>query len=141
MALGAHAPDVLRTVVTGVLRLALPGAAFGTVGALLTGRVLRQQLFGVGLFDPSTIDAVTAVLAGVAGLASFVPARHHHPAQSRHPAWAGLSGAVARADSGGANKRSYYAPPGCRRARRRVPAAKAALEARRGSSSNWRVAS
>ena len=47
----------------------------GFFGALALTRLLATLLFGVGARDPITIVAVGAILAVVALLASYVPAR------------------------------------------------------------------
>ena len=52
MALGATASDVRRLVLGEGLRLAVTGAAIGSLGAIAAGRVLRGLLFGVQPLDP-----------------------------------------------------------------------------------------
>jgi putative ABC transport system permease protein len=74
-ALGASAGDLERLVFRGGMRLALIGLGVGLAGALAVGRLLASMVFGVGVRDPLTFVAVTAVIAGVAALACFVPAR------------------------------------------------------------------
>jgi putative ABC transport system permease protein len=74
-ALGASAADLERLVFRDGMRLALIGVAVGLVWALAVGRLLGSMVFGVGVRDPLTFVAVTAVLAAVAALACFVPAR------------------------------------------------------------------
>ena len=75
MALGARAVDMLRMIVGRAVMLAAVGALIGTAAALALGRVIQQQLFGVGVFDPLTIVAVLLVLGFSAAAASFLPAR------------------------------------------------------------------
>ena len=75
MALGARTIDVLRAIVGHAMVLAGIGVALGIVGAIALGRVIRNQLFGVGLFDPLTLAAVIVVLFGSAAMASLLPAR------------------------------------------------------------------
>jgi predicted permease len=75
MALGARTIDVLRSVVGHALTLAGIGVALGMIGAVVLGRVIRNQLFGVTLFDPVTLSTVIVVLFGSAALASLLPAR------------------------------------------------------------------
>jgi putative ABC transport system permease protein len=55
--------------------LAAIGVACGLVISLALGRVIRNQLFGVEVFDPLTMIGVIAVLIGSAALASLLPAR------------------------------------------------------------------
>jgi predicted permease len=75
MALGARSIDVLRAIVGQALALAGTGVVLGIAGAIALGRVISNQLFGVGLFDPVTLAAVVAVLFVSAALASLLPAR------------------------------------------------------------------
>jgi predicted permease len=75
IALGANTTDVLRGVVGRALVLAAIGVGIGLVTALALGRVIRNQLFGVDVFDPVTMITVIAVLIGSAALASLLPAR------------------------------------------------------------------
>ena len=75
MALGARTADVLRGVVGRAVTLAAIGVAAGIVAALALGRVIRNQLFGVDVFDPITLASVVAVLMGTAVIASLWPAR------------------------------------------------------------------
>ena len=75
MALGARTIDVLRGVVGQALALAGIGVVAGVVIALVMGRLIRNQLFGVEVFDPLTVMSVIVVLIGSAALASVLPAR------------------------------------------------------------------
>ncbi len=75
MALGATAGDVQRLVVRQGIGLAAAGALVGVAGALAATHAMRGLLFGVGPTDPVTFAAVPLVLAAVAILASWLPAR------------------------------------------------------------------
>ena len=75
MALGAQSGDVLRLVVRQGMFLAGGGIAIGLLAAWLLTRLMTNLLFGVRPDDPLTFGFVCAVLAGVAALASFLPAR------------------------------------------------------------------
>jgi putative ABC transport system permease protein len=55
--------------------MAIAGIALGTAGAWAMTRLLRTLLFGVGERDPVTFAAVAALLATVALVASWLPAR------------------------------------------------------------------
>jgi len=74
IALGADASSILRGVVRQGVSLAATGAAAGLVAAFgLTG-LMRGILYGVQPRDSFTFAAVTALLFGVAIVASLVPA-------------------------------------------------------------------
>jgi predicted permease len=75
MALGASAGEVQRRVLRQGLLLAGAGVLLGALGAAALGRLLTTLLFGVTPTDPAIFAAVTAVLAAVALLATYVPAR------------------------------------------------------------------
>jgi putative ABC transport system permease protein len=75
MALGAQTADVLRLVVGHGLKLTVIGVAIGLAAAFAVTRLMESLLFGVSATDPATFVSVAAILAGVAMLASFVPAR------------------------------------------------------------------
>ncbi|MCI0351208.1 MAG: ABC transporter permease [Acidobacteriales bacterium] len=75
MALGASASSVLRLVLRQGLALVLIGLALGVAGAFALTRLMSTLLFAVEPTDPLTWLAVALVLAAVAALACFVPAR------------------------------------------------------------------
>jgi predicted permease len=78
MALGAEKRDVFRMVVVQGLCLALAGLVIGVTAALVLTPLLSSfshLLYGVGASDPVTLVSVSAVLIGVASLASYLPAR------------------------------------------------------------------
>jgi predicted permease len=75
MALGATAPAIVHSIVGGGVRLAAVGAAIGIAGALVVTRLMASLLFGVGPRDPATLAGVVGILALVAALASWIPAR------------------------------------------------------------------
>jgi len=74
VALGAARGDVLRLVLGQGMRLAAVGLALGLVLALVLTRFLRGLLYGVSATDPWTALAVTALLAGIALAACWIPA-------------------------------------------------------------------
>ena len=54
---------------------AAAGLGLGLAGALLLARLMSTLLFGVRADDPLTFFAVVVVMAAIAVLASYVPAR------------------------------------------------------------------
>ena len=74
-ALGASAGALQRMVIVSGMSLAAIGLVLGLVGALGLTRLLGTLLFGVGARDPLTLAASAAILAAVALLACYVPAR------------------------------------------------------------------
>jgi putative ABC transport system permease protein len=75
MALGAQTRDVLGLVVKQGFKLVLIGLGTGLVGSFALMRVIASLLFGVTTKDPFTFAAVAGLLAIVALLACYLPAR------------------------------------------------------------------
>jgi putative ABC transport system permease protein len=75
VALGAQTRDVLRLVLGQGVRLILFGLAVGLAASFALTRVLRGMLYGVTPTDPLTFVAVSFLLASVALLACYIPAR------------------------------------------------------------------
>ncbi|HSR43333.1 MAG TPA: FtsX-like permease family protein, partial [Longimicrobiales bacterium] len=75
MAIGARAGRVVRTVLRDGLVLVAAGLALGLPAAWAASRLLGALLFGVRPFDPWTYGAVGLLLAAVAVLAAWIPAR------------------------------------------------------------------
>jgi len=75
MALGAQHQDVLRWVVGRALTLALVGMAIGVPAALAMTHALSSVLFGVIQVDTPVFVGFTLLLALVAVLAAYIPAR------------------------------------------------------------------
>jgi len=75
LALGARQADVLKLVVGNGLMLALIGVAAGAVTSLALSHFLSTILYGVRPTDPLTFMGVACLLAAVAALASYIPAR------------------------------------------------------------------
>ncbi len=75
LALGARPGDIVRLVVKEGMRLAAAGIGIGLAGALVFTRFLGSLLFEVTPTDPVTLVGVALLLAMVALLACWVPAR------------------------------------------------------------------
>jgi predicted permease len=75
VALGATRGLVMRQVLLEALKLALAGLVVGAVAATLATRFIATMLFGVRPDDVLTYAGVASVLAAVALLASYLPAR------------------------------------------------------------------
>jgi predicted permease len=75
MALGAAIRDVVRLVVGQGMRLALLGVGLGMAGAFLLTRALASLLLGIEPTDSVTFVGVPLLLAAVALLACYIPAR------------------------------------------------------------------
>jgi putative ABC transport system permease protein len=75
MALGARPRDVLRPIVGEAAGLALTGTLVGVIAALALTRLMASLLYGVRPTDVATFLATAGVLACVAAVASYLPAR------------------------------------------------------------------
>jgi predicted permease len=75
MALGAQSGNVVWLVMREVLVLVASGIAIGAPVAWALGKVVQAQLYGVAPHDPMSIALPTLVLAAVALLAGYIPAR------------------------------------------------------------------
>jgi len=75
LALGASRGDVMSQVVGDGIRLAGMGIGVGVLLALAVTRLLTALLYGVRASDPMTFVGVVALLALVALIASYLPAR------------------------------------------------------------------
>jgi predicted permease len=75
MAIGASARDVQAHVIGQTLRLAGIGLVIGAAASLLLARGASGLLYGVTAGDPQTFAGMIAVLATVAFVAGYLPAR------------------------------------------------------------------
>ncbi|HXA49116.1 MAG TPA: ABC transporter permease [Candidatus Acidoferrum sp.] len=75
MALGAQPRDVLRLVLSQGGKIAISGIAIGGAASLGLTRLMANLLYSVSSVDPATFAAVTFVLALVAMVACYIPAR------------------------------------------------------------------
>jgi putative ABC transport system permease protein len=82
IALGAQHRDVLQLVMKDGVKLGLLGIVLGLAGAIALTRLMVSLLFEVKPADPAILIGVALLLAAVAGLACYIPARR---ALSIHP--------------------------------------------------------
>jgi len=75
MALGAQRGNVMQLILRDGLQLALAGIGLGLLGAFGVVRIMRNLLYEVAPTDPLTFATITLLLAGVALLACWLPAR------------------------------------------------------------------
>ena len=75
IALGASVPDILKLIVGQGMLLVLAGISIGIVGALMLTRLMSSLLYGVSPTDPVTYGALALLLAGIAFVACYIPAR------------------------------------------------------------------
>lgn len=75
IALGASTGAILRWVLQQGMRLIAIGVGVGLLGALTLTRLLRGMLFSIAPTDPITYVSLAALLAGVALVACYIPAR------------------------------------------------------------------
>jgi ABC-type antimicrobial peptide transport system permease subunit len=75
MALGAAQARVLRMVLGEAGWLAFVGIGLGIAGTLAATQLVGAFLYGVRPDDPPTLGSAVAVLAGIAALAAYLPAR------------------------------------------------------------------
>lgn len=75
LALGAQRAAVFRLILGECMLFVAIGLVAGLVLALMLGRMLASFLYAVGPRDPVTLIVASAVLALVALLASYLPAR------------------------------------------------------------------
>ncbi len=75
MALGADGGDLRRMVMRQGMALAGLGILIGLAGAIALSRLIATLLFGVHANDPASFAAIALLLAAVAFLATWLPAR------------------------------------------------------------------
>jgi predicted permease len=75
MALGAQRSRIVRMVLRQGLELAAAGIILGLAGAAALTRVMDSLLFGISARDAVTFATVPIVLAGIALVATYLPAR------------------------------------------------------------------
>jgi predicted permease len=75
MALGARRTQVLGMVLREALELVAIGAALGIPMAIAFASLISSQLYGISPADPLVILASAVIFAGIALIASYIPAR------------------------------------------------------------------
>jgi ABC-type antimicrobial peptide transport system permease subunit len=75
IALGAQRGDVLWLVLRQVVTMTVAGLALGIPLAVAGGRAVGAMLFGVKPADPISLGAAALLMAVVAGIAGYLPAR------------------------------------------------------------------
>jgi ABC-type antimicrobial peptide transport system permease subunit len=75
MALGAVRRDVLALIVRQGFSLAAAGLVAGIAGAFALTRLMRSLLFSVSATDPLVFGSIVALLAAIALVACYLPAR------------------------------------------------------------------
>jgi len=75
IALGASSGDVLWLVLRQVVTMTAAGLALGIPLAVAGGRAVGAMLFGVRPADPISLGAAALLMAVVAAIAGYLPAR------------------------------------------------------------------
>ena len=75
MAMGAHPSSVVRLILQEGIVTAAAGLGFGILGSLVLAKLMSTLLFGVKSNDAITFLAILVVVALVAVVASYLPAR------------------------------------------------------------------
>lgn len=75
LALGATASQVMRLVLRDGLRLVVPALAVGLPLGIAVSRLVSSQFYNVSANDPTTLVAVSVLLALISLVATFRPAR------------------------------------------------------------------
>ena len=75
MALGASTAQVQRQVLRSTMRLAMAGVVFGTVIALIAGKVTASLLFATTPWHFPTYLGMALAIVLVAAVSGYIPAR------------------------------------------------------------------
>ena len=74
VAMGAARFEVIKVVVSEVVRLAAIGLSIGLPLCFLLARFVRGELYGISIYDPVTLVAVCAIIATTALASAALPA-------------------------------------------------------------------
>jgi ABC-type antimicrobial peptide transport system permease subunit len=75
LAVGSAPRAIVALVMREGLGLAVGGVVLGVIGALMLGRLIASQLYGIAPANPWVLLAMSIVLSLVATVACLVPAR------------------------------------------------------------------
>lgn len=75
VALGAVRTDILSMILRETLGMTCIGLVVGLASALSASHLVANMLYGISTQDPLTLAAVSVVLAAVAAVAAWIPAR------------------------------------------------------------------
>jgi putative ABC transport system permease protein len=75
MALGAQTGDILKLVLGRGMRLALSGVVVGLIASFALTRLMASLLFEVSASDPLTFALIALIVAGVAFVSCYIPAK------------------------------------------------------------------
>lgn len=75
MALGARQADILKAIMKHGVTLTFLGVGVGLAGAVALTRILSSLLYDVTPTDPLTLASVSVLLAAIALIAAYIPAR------------------------------------------------------------------
>ena len=75
IALGAAQSNIFRLIVGQAMLLVAISMAIGLFGAFMATRFLSSMLYGVAAWDPITFASIATLIAAVAFLACWLPAR------------------------------------------------------------------
>jgi hypothetical protein len=94
VALGASRRDIVRLILGQAVTSAVGGIALGSIGSVLTNRLLGKLLYGVGSTDAAALIAVTSIMLTVVTLSAYLPAIRAakvHPLEALRAEWSQTS--------------------------------------------------
>jgi predicted permease len=75
MALGARREQIAGMILRETLQLVLIGFGIGIPAAIAAARLIKSELYGLKSDDPVTLLIAVCIMAGIAALAAYLPAR------------------------------------------------------------------